>query len=61
MFFQINDLNSVNKLAINGKEITIEFFLGRDYKFILIMLSLKVPPHSMLVLGAKFIKITDGI
>ena len=31
----------MNKITINGKEITFEFFLGGEYKFILIMLRLK--------------------
>ena len=30
----VNDLNSGNKITINGKEIAIEFFLGGDYKII---------------------------
>ena len=30
MFFSdINDLNSMNKITINGKEITLEFILGK--------------------------------
>ena len=41
VFSDINDLNSGNKITINGKEIALEFFLGGDYKFILIMLGLK--------------------
>ena len=27
-FSDINDLNSINKITINGKEITLEFFWG---------------------------------
>ena len=41
VFSDINDLNSMIKITINGKEIKLEFFLGGDYKFILIMLGLK--------------------
>ena len=41
VFSDINDLNSMTKITINGKEIKLEFFLGGDYKFILIMLGLK--------------------
>ena len=41
VFSDINDLNSMTKITMNGKEIKLELFLGGDYKFILIMLGLK--------------------
>ena len=32
VFSDINDLNSMTKITINGKEIKLEFFLGGDYE-----------------------------
>ena len=41
IFGEINQLIASGKLAVNGKEVNTEFFLGGDYKFILLMLGLK--------------------
>jgi len=41
IFEDINNMISSGKLTVNDKEINTEFFLGGDYKFILLMLGLK--------------------
>lgn len=38
---EINSIVSSGKLSMNDKEINVDFFLGWDYKFILLMLGLK--------------------
>ena len=41
VFKDINSLISKNKIEVGGKSINLEFFLGGDYKFILLMMGLK--------------------
>jgi len=41
VFNEINKLNSENKIEVNDRVINLEFFLGGDYKFILLMMGLK--------------------
>ena len=40
-FEEINVMIDNGKLSVNGKEIKTEFFLGGDYKYILLMLGLR--------------------
>ena len=40
-FNDINSMNATKTTSIAGKNINFEFFLGGDYKFILIILGLK--------------------
>lgn len=41
VFQEINKLNSEKKIKVNDRVINLEFFLGGDYKFILLMMGLK--------------------
>ena len=41
VFKDINSLISKNKIEVGGKSINLEFFIGSDYKFILLMMGLK--------------------
>ena len=41
VFKEINKLNSEKKIEVNGRDIKLEFFLGGDCKFILLMMGLK--------------------
>ena len=41
VFNEINRLNSEKKIEVNDRVINLEFFLGGDYKFILLMMGLK--------------------
>lgn len=41
VFLEINKLNSEKKIKVNDRVINLEFFLGGDYKFILLMMGLK--------------------
>ena len=41
IFEDINKMIASGKLTVNNKEVNTEFFLGGDYKFILLMLGLK--------------------
>ena len=41
VFKDINSLISKKKMEVGGKSINLEFFLGGDYKFILLMMGLK--------------------
>lgn len=38
VFQEINKLNSEKKVKVNDRVINLEFFLGGDYKFILLMM-----------------------
>jgi hypothetical protein len=40
VFKDINESIKKKKLCINGKELTLENFLGGDYKFILILIGM---------------------
>ena len=41
VFKDINSLISKKKIEVGGKSLNLEFFLGGDYKFILLMMGLK--------------------
>ncbi|PFX12813.1 hypothetical protein AWC38_SpisGene23165 [Stylophora pistillata] len=41
LFNEVNDLIATSKMTVDGHEIKTEFYLGGDYKFILVMLGLK--------------------
>lgn len=41
IFKEINSLISKKKIEVGGKSVNLEFFLGGDYKFILLMMGLK--------------------
>jgi len=41
IFHEINTMISSRKLMVNNQEVNIDFFLGGDYKFILLMFGLK--------------------
>lgn len=56
IFQEINSIVSSGKLSMNDKEINVDFFLGWDYKFILLMLGLKGALQIMHVLGARYTK-----
>lgn len=41
LFNEVNDLIATSKMTVDGHEVKTEFYLGGDYKFILLMLGLK--------------------
>ena len=41
LFREVNDLIATGKITVDGQEVKTEFYLGGDYKFILLMLGLK--------------------
>ena len=60
IFNEINNLIAEATITVNGKELETEFFLGGDYKYILIMLGLMGPQVIMHVHGARSIRMIDG-
>lgn len=57
-FDETNNLIAEAKVPVNAKEMDTKFFLGGDYKYILIMLGLNGPRVIIHVLGAKWINIS---
>ena len=41
IFHEINTMISTRKLMVNNQEVNIDFYLGGDYKFLLLLLGLK--------------------
>lgn len=56
VFSDINEMVREKTLDVGGKVVNLEFFLGGDYKFILLIMGLT---HLIMpALGAKLIKMT---
>lgn len=53
VFNEINNLINEKQITINDSKFNLEFFLGGDYKFLLIMMGMKGATSIMLVCGAK--------
>ena len=59
IFNEVNDLTATGKMNVDGQEVKTEFYLGDDYKFILLMLGLK-GATSNYACASKHTKIIAG-
>jgi len=61
LFKEINSLIDSAKLTVDGQDLNTEFYLGGDYKFILLMLGLRgAISNYMPVLGVKYTRLIVG-
>lgn len=60
-FDEVNDLIEKGTLSVNGQEVQLQFFLGGDMKFLLMIMGITQQLLTMLASGVRSIRMSAGI